>query len=128
MILHHLPASFPTVEKKEENRETNLKNKRESLSLRGVVSLALLFQGGVMLACIGGHTRAPTKPRTLGVYDRDRVGYLSCARRSCISYFHGRICCGVRNILRVRFWWDIASVSSLATVVLRDPAQGLHWD
>jgi hypothetical protein len=40
----------------------------------------------------------------------------------------GGIRCGVRNILRVRFWWDIASVSSLATVVLRDPALGLHWD
>jgi hypothetical protein len=48
-ISHHSSASFPTAEKKEENRETYLKNKRELLSLREVVSVSLLFHGGVEL-------------------------------------------------------------------------------
>jgi hypothetical protein len=32
-ISHHSSVSFPTAEKKEKNRETNLKNKRELLNL-----------------------------------------------------------------------------------------------
>jgi hypothetical protein len=64
------------AEKKEENRETDLKNKGELLSLRGVVSLSLMFHHGVELAHIRGHARAPTKPCESGVYDHGRVIYL----------------------------------------------------
>jgi hypothetical protein len=32
-----------------------------------------------MLARIGSHARAPTKPSKLGVYDSGGVSYLSCA-------------------------------------------------
>jgi hypothetical protein len=50
----------------------------------GIVPSSLLFHGGVAMVCIGGHARAPAKPCESGVYDSDRVSYLSCARRSCI--------------------------------------------
>jgi hypothetical protein len=43
MIFHYSSASLCTTEKKDENRETDLKNKRELLSLPGVISLYLLF-------------------------------------------------------------------------------------
>jgi hypothetical protein len=43
MIFHYSSASFYTTEKKDKNRETDLKNKRELLSLPGVISLYLLF-------------------------------------------------------------------------------------
>jgi hypothetical protein len=46
------------------------------LSLRGVVSLSLMFHHGVELAHIRGHARAPTKPCESGVYDHGRVIYL----------------------------------------------------
>jgi hypothetical protein len=46
------------------------------LILRGVVSISLLFHGGVGLAHVGGHTKAPAKPCKSGVYDNDGVSYL----------------------------------------------------
>jgi hypothetical protein len=58
---------------------------RELLSIRGVVSLSLLFYGGVELTHVGGHARAPAKPCKLGVYDYRRVRNLTCARGSYIS-------------------------------------------
>jgi hypothetical protein len=54
------------------------------LSLRGVISLSILFHSGVGLAHIGGHARAPAESHKLGVYDSDGVSYLSCARGFCI--------------------------------------------
>jgi hypothetical protein len=89
MISYHSSTSFNTAKKKDENREIDLKNKRELLNLRGVISLSLLFHGGVDLAHIGGHARAPAKPRESEVYDRDRISYLSCARGSYISCSRG---------------------------------------
>jgi hypothetical protein len=53
------------------------------LSLRGVVSLSLLFHGGVELARVSGYASASAKSHESGVYDRDGVSYLSCARGSC---------------------------------------------
>jgi hypothetical protein len=129
MISHCLPASFPMAKKKEENRETNLKNKRELLSLQGVVSLSLLSHGRVNLASVGGHTRASTKPRESGLYDRSRVSYLSSTRRSFI-YCSGGIRCGVCGALRATILCAITSVSLLATVVLWHGATSLvsSWD
>jgi hypothetical protein len=79
-----LPPSLP-VEKKKRIEKQIWKNKRGLLSLRGVVLLSLLFHGGVEVAYIRGYARAPVKPRNSGVYDSDRVCYLSYARGSCIS-------------------------------------------
>jgi hypothetical protein len=73
------------------------------LSLQGVVSLSLLFHGGVGLAHVGGHARAHAKSRKLGVYDNGGVSYLSCAQRSCISSPDGGIRHGVCGVLRARF-------------------------
>jgi hypothetical protein len=79
MIFHCPSASFLTG-KERGNRETDLgKNRRELLSLQGVVPPSLLFHGGVGLVRIGGHARAPTKPYEFGVYDSRVVSYLSCA-------------------------------------------------
>jgi hypothetical protein len=118
MISHHSSTSFPMSEKKEENRETDLKNKRELLSLWEVISLFLLFHGRVELAHIGGYARAPTKSHELGVYGRGRVSYLSCARGSCISCSSGGIRHGIRCILRARIWCAFTSISFLAATVL----------
>jgi hypothetical protein len=87
------------TEKKEENRETDLKNKRELLRLRGVISLSILFHGGLELARVEGYERAPAKPHESGVYDRSLVSYLSCARGSCISCSDGGIHRGVHDVL-----------------------------
>jgi hypothetical protein len=43
------------------------------LNLRGVISLSLLFHGGVELTHVGGYARAPAKSRGSGVYDRDEL-------------------------------------------------------
>jgi hypothetical protein len=59
------------------------------VSLRGVVSLSLLFHGGVKLAHVRGYGSAPTKPNESRVYDHDGVSYLSCAQGSCISCSSG---------------------------------------
>jgi hypothetical protein len=100
MISHRLLVSFPMAEKKKkkQNREIYLKNKRELLSLRGVISLSLPFHGGVKLAHIEGHAGASTKPHESGVYDHDGVSYLLCARGSCISCSDGGICHGMWGI------------------------------
>jgi hypothetical protein len=57
------------------------------LTLRGVASPSLLIHGGVGLDRIGGHARAPAKPRESEVYDSGRVGYLSCAQGSRMPCF-----------------------------------------
>jgi hypothetical protein len=144
-ISHRSSASFPTTEKKEENREIDLKNKSDLLSLRRVISLSLLFHGGVELARVEGYTRAPTKPHESGVYDCNKVSYLLCVRGSCISCSDGGIRRGVHVVLRAGIWCAITSISPLPTVViwfgaasldsfrdpayggLRDPVRGLHW-
>jgi hypothetical protein len=119
-------------EKKEENRETYLKNKRELLSLRGVVPLFLLFRCGVKLAHIGGYVRAPAKSHELGVYESGSVGYLSCARGSCVSYSGRGIHHGVRGVLRVRIQSVITPISPPSAMVLQprpaslDPPQGSY--
>jgi hypothetical protein len=64
-----------------------------------VVFPSLLIHGKVEMDRIGGHARAPTKPHVLGVYDNDGVGYLSCARVSCVPRSSGGIRRGVCNIL-----------------------------
>jgi hypothetical protein len=61
MICHYLCASFPTAEKKEENRKLDLKNKRELLNLWGIVSLSLLIHDKVKLDRVRGHIRPPAK-------------------------------------------------------------------
>jgi hypothetical protein len=68
MISHRLPASSLWLKRKID-RETDLKNRRELLSLRGVISPSLLIHGRVGLDHVGGHARAPAKPHELGVYD-----------------------------------------------------------
>jgi hypothetical protein len=73
MISHHSSTYFPMAEKKEENREKDLKKEE------GVVSFSLLFHGGVKLIYIRGYARAPAKSHESGVYDRGGVSYLSCA-------------------------------------------------
>jgi hypothetical protein len=84
-ISHRIPASFPTAEKKRGKRETGLKEQGGLLSLWGVASLSLLFHGGVGLAHVEGHVRAPAKSRKLGVHDSGGVSYLLFARGPCIS-------------------------------------------
>jgi hypothetical protein len=107
------------------------------LSLRGVVSLSLMFHGGVGLSCVGGHTKAPAKPHKSGVYDSDGVSYQLCAWGSCISCSTGGIHHGMRVVLRARIWCAITWISPLAVVVLRlgdasldffrDPAYRPSW-
>jgi hypothetical protein len=105
MTSHHSSTSYPTIEKKEENRETDLKkNKRKLLSLWGVISLSLLFIGGVELAHDGGYARAPTKPHELGVYDHGGVSYLSCAQESYISCSDGGWGGVRRGVLHIDFF------------------------
>jgi hypothetical protein len=69
------------------------------LSLRDVVSPSLLIHGRVGSVHVGCHTRKPTKPHELGVYDSGEVGYQSCARGSCISCSDGGIRHGLHDIL-----------------------------
>jgi hypothetical protein len=114
------------------------------LSLLGVASPSLLIYGRVRLDHIEGHARAPTKPCELGVYDSYKVGYLSCAQRSCIPYTDGGIRCGMHAILQARIRYALTLISPLAAIVLwsgaasldpledlaydglRDPVQGLY--
>jgi hypothetical protein len=116
------------------------------LSLRGVISLSLLFYGEVELARVRGYTRALAKSHALGVYDHGRVNYLSCAHGSYISCSRGGIRHGVHGIVRARIWCAFTSISLLAVVVLwlgaasldsfrnpaysglLDPVRGLHGD
>jgi hypothetical protein len=81
-----------------------------------------------------------------GVYDHDRVSYLSCVRGFSVSYSGGEIHHGVLGILREGIWSAITLISPLPTMVLqlgttsldsfrdlvcggpRDPVRGLHWD
>jgi hypothetical protein len=62
---------------------------RELLNLWGVIFPSLLIHGGVGLDRIEGHTRARAKHLGSGVYDNDRVGYLSCARGCRVPYSDG---------------------------------------
>jgi hypothetical protein len=69
IFLHNLPPSLhrlPHDWKQRGNRETDLKNKRELLSLWGVVPLSLPFHGRIRLAHVRGHVRAPAKFEKLG--------------------------------------------------------------
>jgi hypothetical protein len=75
--------------KRKKERETDLENRMELLSLRGVVTPFLLMHARVGLDCIGGHARDPAKPCESGVYDSSRVGYLSCVRGSYIPCSNG---------------------------------------
>jgi hypothetical protein len=75
--------------KRKKERETDLENRMELLSLRGVVTPFLLMHARVGLDCIGGHARDPAKPCESGVYDSSRVGYLSCVRGSCVPCSNG---------------------------------------
>jgi hypothetical protein len=117
------------------------------LSLQGVVSPSLLNHGGVGLARVGGHARAPAKPRESRIYDGGGVGYLSCARGSNIPCSdRGGIRRGVHGILRAGIWCAITSIPPLVAAVLRlgtvaldplwdhvygglyDPVRGLYLD
>jgi hypothetical protein len=89
------------------------------LSLRGVVSLSLLSHGGVGLAHVGDHVRAPAKSCKSRVYDSGRVSYLSCAERSHVPCSGGGIYCGLHGILRVRIWCAVPPISPLLAAVLR---------
>jgi hypothetical protein len=63
--LHDLP-SFPYLlpygRKRKRDRETDLENRRDLLSLLGATSPSLLMHGGVGLDCVRGHARAHVKP------------------------------------------------------------------
>jgi hypothetical protein len=116
-----LPYDLPPPSlwlKRKRDRETYLENMRELLNLWGVVSPSLLIHCGVGLDRVGGHTRAPVKPRELGVYDSSGVGYLLCARGFCISCSDGGIRRGVCGVLRVRIWCAITPISLLFVAVL----------
>jgi hypothetical protein len=95
------------------------------LSLHGVVSLSLLIHGGVGLDHIGGHARAPTKPRESGIYDSDEVGYLSCIQGSCIPCSGGGTRRGVYGVLCARIQCAITSISLLSVAILRPGASSL---
>jgi hypothetical protein len=101
-------------------------------SLQGVISPSLLIHGGVGLDRISGHARAPAKSHELGVYESGSVGYLSCARGSCVSYSGRGIHHGVRGVLRVRIQSVITPISPPSAMVLQprpaslDPPQGSY--
>jgi hypothetical protein len=78
-ISHHLPTSFPMVEKKRGSREIDLKEQEGVVELTGVISLSLLFHGGDRLAHVKGYARAYAKSHKSEVYDSGGVSYLSCA-------------------------------------------------
>jgi hypothetical protein len=118
---HNLPLSprfLPYGSKRKIERETDLENRREILSLRGFIYPSLLIHGGVGLVRVGGHAGAPTKPRESGVYDSDGVGYLSYARGSCISRSGGGICHGMRDVLQDRIRCAITPISPLSATLL----------
>jgi hypothetical protein len=149
----HLPTRSPTVplspslqlKKKEENIETDLKNKRELLSLRGVVSLSLPFHGRVELARVGGHARAPANSLSHGYMTTVELATCRVPEDPASPALAGRHH-GVRGVLRVRIWCAFASISLLAAIVLwlgaaplysfrdptysglRDPMRGLYGD
>jgi hypothetical protein len=87
------------------------------LSLWGVVSPSLLIHGRVGLDRVGGHARAPAKPHESGVYDNGGVGYMLCARGSCICCSGGGIRHGMHGVLRVKIRCAIKSISSLSAIV-----------
>jgi hypothetical protein len=80
------------------------------LSIRGVVSILLLFHGGIVLGHVGGHASAPAKPHDSGVFDHGGVGYLSCAQGYFTSYSGGGIHRGVHGSLRTRIQCAIPSI------------------
>jgi hypothetical protein len=128
----HLSIRSPTVSpppslwlKRKRDREKDLENRRGLLSLRCVVSPSVVIHGRVGLDRIGGYVRTPKKPHESGVYDSGGVGYLSCARGSCISYSGGGIRRGVHGVLRVRIQCAITPISPLSTTVLRPRAASL---
>jgi hypothetical protein len=61
--------------KRKRDRETDREiwGGGDLLSLQGVASSSLRNHGGVGLDRVGGHARAPSKSRELGVYDGDRA-------------------------------------------------------
>jgi hypothetical protein len=70
MISCCLPAFFPTQLKIKRDRETDLEiGGGGVIELTGVASPYLLNYGGVVLDHVGGHARAPAKPRESGVHD-----------------------------------------------------------
>jgi hypothetical protein len=93
-------------------------NNRELLSLQGVASLSLMFHGGVRLARVGGHVRAPTKSHKVGLYNSGGVSYLWCARGPCVSSADRGIRRCMHGILRAVIWCAIASISPLPAAVL----------
>jgi hypothetical protein len=146
MISHHSSASFPTTEKKEENREIDMKKQEGVVELMGN---HLVFPYVPWRSRVGPHwsyARAHAKSHESGVYDHGGVSYLSCARGFCISCSNGRVHHGVCGVLRVRIWCAFTSISPLAATILwlgaasldsfgdpaysglRNPVRGLHGD
>jgi hypothetical protein len=99
MISHRLPASFAMAEKRKRDRETDLENRGDLLSLLGVASPSLLIHGRVGLDHVGGHARAPTKLGESAVYDGSGACDLPRDRGSCIPSSGGGIRHGVHNVL-----------------------------
>jgi hypothetical protein len=75
---------------------------------------------------IGGHARAPAKPHESGVYDNGGVGYMSCARGFCVSYYDGGIQHAMHDVLRVRICCAITPISLLSAAVLWPGAASLN--
>jgi hypothetical protein len=151
MILVNNPSFYDGVLhflrlKRKRDREIDLENRRELLSLRGGISPSLLIHGRDGLDHVRGHRRALAKPHELGVYDSGGVGYLSCAQGSCISCSGREIRPGVCGILRARTQCAITLISPLSTAILcpgatsldplgdvaygglHDPVRGLYGD
>jgi hypothetical protein len=117
MISHHLPASFPTTEKRKRGREIDLENKRDLLILLGVASPSLLIHGRIGLDHVGGHARAPIKPGRSGVYDGSRACDLPHARGSQSPVQAGGYVMVWRHSL-TGVWCVITPVSMLTAIVL----------
>jgi hypothetical protein len=106
--VHNLdpPARSPIVSpppslqlKRRRDREIDLENRRELLSLLGVAFPSLLIHGRVGLDRVSGHARAHAKPCDSGVYDGGGACDLPHARGSCNARSGGGIRRGVCSIL-----------------------------
>jgi hypothetical protein len=123
----HPPARYPSVPlppslwlKRGKNRETDMKESKSGsfLAYKEVVSLSIQCHGGVGLACVRNHGRAPAKSCKSRVHVGGRASYLSCSCRSCVSHPGGGICHSMLVVLQAWIWCAFASIPSLAAAVL----------
>jgi hypothetical protein len=87
--------------------------------------LSLLFYGRVELARVGGHARAPAKPRKLGYMTAIELATCGVPVDPTSPASVGGIRHVVRAVLRGRIWCAFTLIPPLAAVVIRLEATSL---